>query len=255
MAYFRCVGGNDSVNILKGKSDPTSPEGNDGQIYLKWVDYENDYTIKEYLEASGNQSIDTNVNIDPTSYFELKGAFTTNQTNNNIYGLGFSYKESNVLVASNKIYNQIGGSPNVNITYDTNEHIFKADASALYIDSTQTANPNWNNVPAGQRIRLFATAYGGIFDSSRISYAKIYYCKMYKEDNLIRHFIPAERNSDNVLGMLDIVNGVFYTNSGSGSFTAGPTTTPISGSPVIETYAKVNGVWQNLIGTNINDIN
>ena len=254
MAYFRCVGGNGSGNILKGKNDPTSAEGSDGQIYLKWVDFENDYTFKEYLEASGNQSIDTNVNIDPTSYFELKGAFTVNQTNNNIYGLGYANKESNILIVSNRIYSQLTGKT-VSIPYDSNDHIFKADANKIYIDSTETSGLNWNSVPTGQRIRLFATAYNGNFDSSRISYAKIYYCKMYKGDTLIRHFVPVERNSDNVLGMLDIVNGIFYTNDGSGSFTAGPTTTPISGSPVIETYAKVSGVWQNLIGTNINDIN
>ena len=37
---------------------------------------------------------------------------------------------------------------------------------------------------------------------------------------LLYHYVPARRNSDNALGLLDVVNGVFYTNAGSsGSFT------------------------------------
>ena len=36
---------------------------------------------------------------------------------------------------------------------------------------------------------------------------------------LLYHYVPARRNSDNALGLLDVVNGVFYTNAaGSGSF-------------------------------------
>ena len=36
---------------------------------------------------------------------------------------------------------------------------------------------------------------------------------------LLYHYVPARRNSDNKLGLLDVVNGVFYTNAaGSGSF-------------------------------------
>ena len=34
--------------------------------------------------------------------------------------------------------------------------------------------------------------------------------------------MPAKRKSDNVLGMYDIINGTFYTNAGSGTFTGGP---------------------------------
>lgn len=46
------------------------------------------------------------------------------------------------------------------------------------------------------------------------------------------HFIPARRNSDNVVGMYDLVTGQFFTNAGTGSFTAGPVATPTPDSPV-----------------------
>lgn len=46
------------------------------------------------------------------------------------------------------------------------------------------------------------------------------------------HFIPARRNSDNVLGMYDLVSGQFLTNAGTGSFTAGPDAVPTPSAPV-----------------------
>jgi len=44
-----------------------------------------------------------------------------------------------------------------------------------------------------------------------------------KENGIcIRNFIPCYRKSDNEVGLYDIADNVFYTNQGTGSFTAGP---------------------------------
>ena len=51
---------------------------------------------------------------------------------------------------------------------------------------------------------------------------RVYNVKMYNDGNLELNLIPAQRNSDNVLGMWDTVGKTFYTNAASGSFTAGP---------------------------------
>ena len=51
---------------------------------------------------------------------------------------------------------------------------------------------------------------------------KIYDCKIWVGNKLLRHFIPCYRKSDNVIGMYDVVNKVFYVNQGTGSFTKGP---------------------------------
>lgn len=52
--------------------------------------------------------------------------------------------------------------------------------------------------------------------------AKIYECLLYTSGNLMRHFYPCYRIADSEPGMFDIVNGVFYTNAGAGSFIVGP---------------------------------
>ena len=49
----------------------------------------------------------------------------------------------------------------------------------------------------------------------------IYSWKFYQDDILIRDFIPCYRKSDNVIGMYDTVNGIFYTNKGTGTFLKG----------------------------------
>lgn len=49
----------------------------------------------------------------------------------------------------------------------------------------------------------------------------IYRWRMYDNDTLIQDLVPAMRDSDDVIGMYDIVNNEFLTNAGSGSFTGG----------------------------------
>jgi hypothetical protein len=50
---------------------------------------------------------------------------------------------------------------------------------------------------------------------------RLYSCKIYDNETLIRDYVPARSNSDNVLGLYDLVNDVFYTNAGTGTFIAG----------------------------------
>lgn len=241
------------ANILGGTTNPVSAEGSNGDIYIKYTDYDGSapsgYTLLTYLQSNGNQSIDTGIDINSMSYFELKSAFSSNTNNNNVYGVGWSSKESNILFASGYIYNQVG-LRNISANYDVNDHVYKWDSSGIYIDSI-AGTANTSNIPTGARIRLFATAYGGTFDSSRISYAKMYYCKMYDDQTLIRDFIPVKRNSDNVLGMYDLVNDVFYINSGTGSFISGE---ELTGEPIDAVYLKVNGLWKIIENCDWSDI-
>ena len=46
----------------------------------------------------------------------------------------------------------------------------------------------------------------------------MYYYQIYDNDNLVRNYIPVLRTTDNTPGMYDLVNKVFYTNSGTGQF-------------------------------------
>ena len=60
-----------------------------------------------------------------------------------------------------------------------------------------------------------------IFKGRTSIIAQIRYFKLYDGDTLVRNFIPCYRKSDSEIGMYDVVNGVFYTNQGSGTFLKG----------------------------------
>ena len=87
----------------------------------------------------------------------------------------------------------------------------------------QGASLVYNNI--GYTDYLFAiNQYGtvsgkDIWSPSFLTSAKLYSCKMYHGTTLARDFVPAKRGD--VLGLLDLAQGVFYTNAGSGKFTAG----------------------------------
>ena len=50
---------------------------------------------------------------------------------------------------------------------------------------------------------------------------RIYSCQIYNDTTLTFDLVPCYRKSDNVAGLYDLVNNVFYTNAGSGVFTVG----------------------------------
>lgn len=66
---------------------------------------------------------------------------------------------------------------------------------------------------------LFAANFnGGMYQGTegRISWLRIHH-----GDVLVRDFVAAKRNADGVCGLLDRVEGKFYTNAGSGTITGG----------------------------------
>lgn len=72
-----------------------------------------------------------------------------------------------------------------------------------------------------------------------------------KEDGVYKvNLVPAKRNSDNVLGMYDLVSGQFLTNQGTGDFIAG---NPVS-DPVVA-YADGTVETINVHGKNLFDMN
>ena len=74
-------------------------------------------------------------------------------------------------------------------------------------------------------IYLFALNSSGTLDN-RNCVVKLYRYKLYENDVLVRDFVPVYRKSDNVAGLYDTINDVFYINQGTGSFTVGANISP-----------------------------
>ena len=58
-------------------------------------------------------------------------------------------------------------------------------------------------------------------DGTQWFYGKLYSCKIYDNDVIVRNYVPCYRKSDDVAGLYDLVNDVFYTNAGTGQFIVG----------------------------------
>jgi hypothetical protein len=100
------------------------------------------------------------------------------------------------------------------------EYVIRTDKNKLYVDDqlkiTQTASTfqlNYNLHLFGYKSPTDQHCNTGIY--------RMYYFKIYDNGTLVRDFVPVKRNSDNVIGLFDIVNNKFYTNKGTGTFTAG----------------------------------
>ena len=53
------------------------------------------------------------------------------------------------------------------------------------------------------------------------SYGKFYNVKIYEYETLVREYIPCVRKADNVIGLYEIMQGIFYPKQGGGNFIVG----------------------------------
>lgn len=189
-----------------------------------------EYTEVEYIQSSGTQFIDTGVKPYKTKT-EIK--FSAPTTPNNatfVAGAGSTntspVKRYYVLqYKDNSFYSYSTSGTSITLgTYNGNPHtiIYNDSQNKVYFDNVEKGTISDLSSALNYNMYLFGYNYnGGFYDSMS---SRIYYCKITDKNNnntLIRNMIPCYRNSDNVIGMYDTVNNVFYTNSGSGTFTKG----------------------------------
>ena len=193
----------------------------------------NEYTQVDYVRSDGSSYIDTNYVPNSNTRFYIKastegvsghtGLFGSRTSNSNQPIL--SYIENSYGGVSNSIRIDITGrTGNTGKTWETNVP-FEIDIDipnkkVLVNDEQLTAYNNISyNTSSEVTFSLFAVHTGTNYAYPIVG--KIFSCKIYENSVLVRNYIPCYRNSDNVVGMYDIVNNVFYTNQGSGVFTYG----------------------------------
>lgn len=248
------VSGSGGSNILGGTTDPGNLDGVNGDIYIKYTDYREStfpsgYTALEYIgvETAGAY-IDTGIVNASNAYFEIDCNWTSSPSNNSsIFGAQISY-EYCVNAWQGRAF--VAAGAQATIATPLSRHKLKADATAIYIDDVNTGvTPNWSSA-TGRNYYILANNYsGGVLKAAN---AKVYSVKIWNDSLLVRNLMPAKRDSDNALGMYDLVNDVFYSNAGTGTFIAG---NELSGTPIDSAYLKVNGSWIDLEDGNWTDVN
>ncbi len=193
------------------------------------------YTQLEYIQTTGTQWIDTGMYGHMNYTYEID----FNQTNLGNYYLwgawGQRSASGNVMTfggydsgLSKKWHVRWDYNSNRGIVLmarDTDRHLVRVDDGEMFFDGVSFGVEAGHDPSVVLNYNLFLGALDvmGTVNSSYKSKARFYSYKVYDEnDTLVQNFVPALRNDDNVVGMYDTVSGTFFTNAGTGTFTAGP---------------------------------
>ena len=195
------------------------------------------YTALEYLESTGTQYIDTGIavnnNIGISIDFQYSNSSTTEQA---LFGhvdpnfgfwrirseFGYGYKDGigttdKFIVEASELLQRHKLEFNF-----YNNHEIKFDNITKQLPHTIFSS--------NRTLYLFAYNYGEAYAPSQ---SRVFFINITYGTELVRNFIPARRDSDNVVGMYDTISGQFFTNSGTGEFIAGPVGPVIPGNQVL----------------------
>ena len=185
-----------------------------------------EYTRCSYIKSSGTQYIkvptkamiagtdkfiaDFEINEDAGNDTMVFGGYTGNGTGR----IGLNWKDGyiNYNGANSWVYSQSGFelSPNIRAVaiLDTKNGIAQlGESTSEFTPKSYTSSI----------LCIF-----GYYNPTNTAQNKIsmtlYRFKQYRNDELFTDLVPCLRNSDNVAGLYDLVDGVFYANAGSGTF-------------------------------------
>lgn len=190
-----------------------------------------EYQQVEYLESTGTQYINTNIqnNVQFDYYVKLcfTGYTTANDNSNYIFGVwGYDNRRFvaiNITSGQLSIGYSTGFSSGGNITLNTIHEIsgnLHSGSQTLHLDGVQkiTMTNSGNITPVKNILFLAANSVNSIVDYSK---AKVYRFTLTYNGTAILDFIPCYRKSDSKPGMYDLVTDTFFTNAGTGEFSVG----------------------------------
>jgi len=177
------------------------------------------YKQVEYIESTGTQYISTGAEIFGSTNHGIYIDFipTSFYNYNTIYGSTLDADTNEGWIYSN------GGlaSRYKSIRYGTDNNITVNSRIKYELtkeDSTLTKIVNGTTIGTGT---VSGTSNGVVLlflSGSDYGKYKLFSCKLSKNGEIVRDFIPCIRKSDNEVGLYDLIEGTFYTNQGTGSF-------------------------------------
>ena len=197
--YILC---NNLAKTILGKEDEIIP-------YSKKI---------SYLEATGTQYIDTEITPDNSIVIEIK-YFKNSAIRDtepifgagNVFELNRYASQNRFLVIANNSYTAYDLYLNNNT-----EYVVKVGNKVVSVNDTLLHSDFPLPNSSTNKIELFHTTdYGGRFGAYRL-----YYCTIWKNGAMVRHFIPVLDNS-NVPCLYDALSNKLFYNKGTGTFSAG----------------------------------
>ena len=201
------------------------------------------YTELEYIQSSGTQYIDTGFKPNQNSRITLRLAHTDTAAS-----YLFSASEANPLFG----LCYVGG---YYAEYGSMQKQFSADLStvttidvsnSVFVVGSQSFATAVADFTALSNLFLFCGNNGG--SPNLHASLKLYSCQLYDNGTLVHNFVPC-KNSSGAVGLYDLVGAKFYTNVGSGTFTAGPEVPKAPSAPSGFTFGRLTDTTVHLSWT------
>lgn len=199
----------------------------------KWVGAK--FTPLEYITATGTQYIDTGLVVNKSDSYRM--VLDTDLANSENYAGCNGYMQFQANVGG-------GTRSTIDITY-------KNITETITVNGTQKSSQSWSSY-SGANVKLGIFKLGDVnntwFNGTPQS-GKLYSCKIYKDDVLVRDMIPAKDEVGNI-GLYDEVGEKFYYNSGTGTFAISGVRQANSVGVGVSLFAEEDGVKTEFIVVN-----
>lgn len=183
------------------------------------------YTKVEYLESSGTQYIDTGFKHNQSTRVVADFECFSGSVHPQVFGAsGSSYGNSLLFLGYKDLSKFLSYYNGTRIDYEADisgRHTIDANKNIFTLDN-ETVIASFDSATFTSSFNMYLFAYNNNGTATNLANVRIYSCQIYDNGTLIRDFIPC-LNSSGTAGLYDTVNGVFYTNAGSGTFAVGQT--------------------------------
>ena len=187
------------------------------------------YTELEYIESTGTQYIDTEfkpsdktrvqIKFEPTNLTKTEWWFgVRSSSNTNMFGFYSSSPTSvqDTYASASKSFTVPDMSNSV-VTLEKAEGVTKL----TYNGETSVLQNEFSDFQSTLNLYLLVANLAGSAASTTRASGNLYSFDIYESNALVRQFVPC-RNQLEEIGLFDLITAQFYSNSGTGEFTAGP---------------------------------
>lgn len=183
-----------------------------------------DFTKLEYIESNGSQALDTDYN--PNSDTRIVLDYNLTQLTGKWMGIfavrNAQYSDQYAYWSNEtgKYRSNYSGETGILFgSQNTNRHVIDKDKAVLKEDGVVVANHPAATFSSNYSLYLFCGNSAGTLE--HYAYMRLYSCKIYNDDALVRDYIPVKRTRDSAIGLYDRVRRIFSPSATSKSFIAG----------------------------------
>lgn len=256
------IDGSIGSGVIGGKNTPSSVMGSNGQIYLKHLPDLSSINIRESISNSAvGAYFDTGYYYNANTRIEMKVNLSGGATYPSPFGTrydqsGRDTRQMYIATYGTRMYYAFGNAEESANGFFTLNSDMVLKTQGRVLQKTQEGMTGelvtyaYNSAPVAS-MHLFDMNLNGSPWEDTFAIMTLYYCKIFEGDTLVHYYLPALDGSD-VPCLYDCITGDYIYNSGTGTLTVGNAATVEKS--ITNAYAKVNNSWQDLIGTDLDDI-